>query len=137
MFEDPNSTKLCAGADVEMRVNRDEIAVGLSFMAVAGVFALAAIPNFVCPPRCQYSALHTCINNLRQLDGAKEQYLLDHEIRFNDMAIEQLCGPGRYLNRIPVCPAGGVYELGSVGEVPTCSVAGHAIPQSRRSPASN
>ena len=28
----------------------------------------------------------------------------------------------------PVCPAGGVYTIGAVGEKPTCSIAGHVLP---------
>jgi hypothetical protein len=29
----------------------------------------------------------------------------------------------------PVCPSGGTYTIGAVGEQPTCSIPGHALPQ--------
>jgi hypothetical protein len=29
---------------------------------------------------------------------------------------------------LPKCPGGGKYTLGKVGENPTCSIAGHALP---------
>jgi hypothetical protein len=30
--------------------------------------------------------------------------------------------------RMPVCPAGGRYTIGKVGDKPTCSIPGHALP---------
>jgi len=29
---------------------------------------------------------------------------------------------------LPTCPAGGKYTIGKVGELPTCSITGHALP---------
>jgi hypothetical protein len=40
-----------------------------------------------------------------------------------------------YLGRnqqFPVCPDGGTYSINPVGELPTCSVPGHRIPDSSR-----
>jgi hypothetical protein len=33
-----------------------------------------------------------------------------------------------YLRRWPVCPAGGTYTIGAIGEPPTCSVPDHKLP---------
>jgi hypothetical protein len=68
-----------------------------------------------------------CINNLRQLDAAKQQW-----------ALERQKTPGAMINpaevltyikggQMPVCPAGGVYSWNAVGTAPTCSVAGHTL----------
>jgi hypothetical protein len=38
--------------------------------------------------------------------------------------------PGEWSNSIPICPVGGRYKIGRVGELPTCSIArpGHSSP---------
>ena len=70
---------------------------------------------------------NTCINNLRQLDGAKQQWALEAKKNPNATPSEREIAP--YLkDGIPKCPAGGVYTLKTVDSVPTCSVAGHALP---------
>jgi len=51
--------------------------------AVIGLFALIAIPNFVREP-CTSSG-NACINNLRQIDGAKEEWVLEHNAKTNDV----------------------------------------------------
>lgn len=39
--------------------------------------------------------------------------------------------PTSWSNQIPVCPSGGIYTIGCVGESPKCSVGGprHSLPQ--------
>ena len=74
-----------------------------------------------------------CINNLRQLDGAKQQWALEN--RKLATAIPTAQDVVVYLkdNAFPMCPAGGTYTLNSVAVNPTCSlqgsVQGHALPQ--------
>jgi hypothetical protein len=34
-------------------------------------------------------------------------------------------GPNQEL---PACPGGGTYTIGTVGEKPTCGIAGHVLP---------
>jgi hypothetical protein len=69
-----------------------------------------------------------CINNLRHLDGAKQQWALENrqpaEAIPNPADIEPYLNDGALWN----CPAGGVYTLNAVGTPPTCSVPGHALP---------
>jgi len=76
----------------------------------------------------QASLLNSCINNLRQLDGAKQQWAL--EAGKNPDSIPTPQDVLRYLpnNQAPVCPSGGVYTLNAVGHKPTCSVQGHVLP---------
>lgn len=72
--------------------------------------------------------LNACINNLRQMDGAKQQWALENRKSITDVPTEK--DVAAYLkNGIPKCPAGGTYTLGAAGAAPTCSIAGHALPQ--------
>ena len=73
----------------------------------------------------QAAQLNTCLNNLRQLDGAKQQWALEHRQLPNAMpTVEQVAA---YLpNRtVPVCPAGGAYTLNVVSNAPSCSIHGY------------
>ena len=71
----------------------------------------------------------TLLNNLRQLDGAKEQWKLENPKATNDVPTWEDLLP--YLRQKPACPQGGTYFLGRVGETPTCSISGpsHTLPQ--------
>jgi tetratricopeptide (TPR) repeat protein len=64
---------------------------------------------------------NACLNNLRQLDGAKEQWALEHRKNPGDVPtrkeIADFISGG-----FPVCPAGGTYDLGALGEPPRCSL---------------
>lgn len=70
--------------------------------------------------------LNACINNLRQLDGAKQQWALENRKTAKETPpAEQLAA---YLkDGFPKCPASGRYTLNAVEAAPTCSVAGHAL----------
>lgn len=67
-----------------------------------------------------------CINNLRQIEGAKEQWALErgHEKGADPVPREiddyLVGGP-------PQCCSGGSYTYGKVGEAPACSLPGHAL----------
>jgi len=72
--------------------------------------------------------LNACINNLRQIDGAIQQWALEN--RQPATARVTPADVVRYLGGVmPVCPAGGVYTLTTVIIPPTCSVPGHALPK--------
>ena len=71
--------------------------------------------------------VNACINNLRQIDGAIQQWALENRqpatapVTPNDLL--------RYLRgTMPVCPAGGFYTVINGSTLPTCSVPGHALP---------
>jgi competence protein ComGC len=101
----------------------------LPAVAVAGVLAAIAIPNFV---KARASAQENkCASNLRLMDGAKRLWALEHKKQNTDTPTMEDLMP--YLaaalnDKAPVCPAGGVYTIGSVGQNPTCSVPGHVLP---------
>ncbi|NQU44225.1 hypothetical protein HQ520_13125 [bacterium] len=63
-----------------------------------------------------------CAENLLKLDAAKEQYALEANLS-EGTAVEMsdLVGMDKYLRQIPICPNGGTYTLGVLGQDPTCS----------------
>jgi outer membrane lipoprotein-sorting protein len=77
------------------------------------------------------SQRNACINNLRQIDAAKNEFALEKG-KANGTAVTE-ADIKAYIKldangNLPKCPAGGKYTIGKVGEPPTCSVAGHALP---------
>ena len=69
-------------------------------------------------------ALNVCVNNLRVLAAAKEQWALEYGRPTNEIPTWDDVRP--YLGRaeIPLCPDGGAYRLRGVGEAPSCSMGG-------------
>ena len=92
-------------------------------VAIIGLLAAIAIPSFI--QARTTSQQNACINNLRQIDAAKEQWALENGAVNGDAA------PG-YVNYInggaPTCPASGNYTVGVVGVDPVCSLANHVLP---------
>lgn len=75
--------------------------------------------------------MNACINNLRLIDAAKQQWALENKKQATDTPTMDDLRP--YLGHgpngeLPVCPDGGVYTVGAVGEKPACSVPGHVLP---------
>ena len=69
-----------------------------------------------------------CINNLRLIYAAKQAWALDKNKSDTDVPTEQDLLPYLKGGTFPVCPAGGVYTIGAVGVLPTCSIPGHVLP---------
>jgi len=80
-------------------------------------------------PAAVAAQLNTCINNLRQIDAAKQQWALENDKTADAVPSAQDLLP--YLSNLvfPVCPSGGTYTINAVGVPPTCSVPGHVLPQ--------
>jgi prepilin-type N-terminal cleavage/methylation domain-containing protein len=95
-------------------------------VAIIGLLAAVAIPNLV---KARKSAQkQACINNLKAIDGAKSIWALEMKKSDSDIPSDtDLFGPGKNIEKKPDCPAGGTYEVRSVGEKPTCSVPDHTI----------
>jgi prepilin-type N-terminal cleavage/methylation domain-containing protein len=108
-------------------------------VAIIGLLAAIAIPSFM--KARALSQKNGCINNLRQIDAAKEQAAL--EFRWtNGMTCR--VGTDAWVSNVnlyikgltgnstnpPTCPAGGTYAYALIGTNPTCSLAtsdGHAL----------
>ena len=100
----------------------------LPAVAVPGILAAIAIPNFV--KARATSQQNACINNLRQLDAAENQWALEKGKKNGDVCTEDdLKSYVRLADgKLPKCPAGGTYTIGPVGAAPKCSVPGHVLP---------
>gem|GEM_PF-677260 len=68
------------------------------------------------------ATMNSCINNLLQLDGAKQQWLLEYSKPTNNVPTLNDILP--YLIRKPICPQGGTYILGRVNDPTRCSIGG-------------
>ena len=92
-------------------------------VALVGLLATIATPTWV---RARTRAqTNTCINNLRQIDGAKQQWSLER--KQGPTALPQFSDISGYLKRTVLCPAAGAgatfdtsYEMNDVGTKPTC-----------------
>jgi hypothetical protein len=98
----------------------------LPAVAVPGMLAAIAIPNFA--KARTVSQQNACINNLRMIDAAKQQWALEKNKSATDVPTADDIKAYLAHSQMPVCPAGGTYTIGAVGEHPQCSVAGHVLP---------
>jgi prepilin-type N-terminal cleavage/methylation domain-containing protein len=93
-------------------------------VAIIGLLAAIAIPNFV--KARQTSQTNACINNLRQIDSAKQQWALEKGQLSTATPTSDLVVPylGRTGSVLPACPVGGsaAYNatLNAVSVAPTC-----------------
>src|SRR5882762_8787772 len=90
-------------------------------VAIIGLLAAIAIPNFV-RARTQ-SQMNACINNLRQIDGAIQQWALENKKNTSDAVVEADVTP--YLKNLVACPSGGTtfadsYTITDVATQPLC-----------------
>jgi hypothetical protein len=75
----------------------------------------------------QIDLLNACINNLRQIDGAIQQWALEHNKTENAVPTAQDIAPYFRDQTIPTCPAAGKYALNALNARPTCTIPGHAL----------
>ena len=123
-------------------------------VAIIGLLAAIAIPSFM---RARLtSQQNACINNLRQIEGAKDQYAMENGMTNNQViddsdtiAFSNLVSgtgaAGGYIKAYPACPASsnaaaGVtrtadrsasdYTVGGIGSNPACRrvPATHVLP---------
>ena len=90
-------------------------------VAIIGLLASIAVPNFV---KARTTAqMNACISNLRQIDGAIQQWALD--TKQGDTATVTAADILPYLKNSVVCPSGGKtfadsYSITTVQAKPTC-----------------
>lgn len=94
-------------------------------IAPVGLLAGIAIPSFMKARSTSQS--NACINNLRMLEAAKEQWALENKKAMGDTVM----APGvlKYLGmgRMPICPQGGRYTLNVIGKNARCSIPAHQL----------
>ena len=95
------------------------------------IIAAIAIPNFV-KARAPSQA-NACINNLRQIDAAANQFALENK-KTTGSTINYPTDLSPYIKvnsagSIPGCPAGGgTYVDAHVGDTPTCPLSSTVTP---------
>jgi hypothetical protein len=71
---------------------------------------------------------NSCICNLRQIDGAVQCWALEQKKMPGEKVTWKDITP--FLKNSVRCPQGGQYVIGpTISKTPTCSIAGHALPQ--------
>jgi prepilin-type N-terminal cleavage/methylation domain-containing protein len=99
-------------------------------VAIIGLLAAIAIPNFV--KARATSQANACINNLRQIDAAANQFALEQK-KSTGNTINYPGDLTPYIklnsaNSIPGCPANGTYSDATVGAIPACTLAATVTP---------
>ncbi|HSY74510.1 MAG TPA: type II secretion system protein [Dongiaceae bacterium] len=101
-------------------------------VAIIGLLAAIAIPNFIRARAT--SQANACINNLRQIDAAINEWALENG-KSNGAAVAAVSTVSAYIklnaaNSVPGCPAQGTYTTSTVGANPqvSCSLS-TATPQ--------
>jgi prepilin-type N-terminal cleavage/methylation domain-containing protein len=98
-------------------------------VAIIGLLAAIAIPNFVRARTT--SQKNACINNLRQIDGAKQQWALENKAATNASPVATDIQP--YMGRgtggtLASCPSDSSstfatsYVINDVQTAPTCKI---------------
>jgi len=72
---------------------------------------------------------NACINNLREINAAKQQWALETNQPATAIPTAQDLLPYFKDGVFPACPSGGTYMINAVGYLPSCSVPGHELPQ--------
>jgi len=91
-------------------------------VAIIGLLAAIAIPSFV---KARNTAQqNACINNMRQIDGGKEQAALANRWTETSNPSGMTATVNAYIKggTTPQCPSGGTYTYNAVGTNPTCSI---------------
>jgi hypothetical protein len=99
-------------------------------LCLIGILLVAVMPYFI---RARYpSAANGCLNNLRQIDAAANQFALENH-KTNGEAINFPADLTPYIKlnsqrKIPGCPGGGIYTITKVDDTPTCSLGNTVTP---------
>jgi len=90
---------------------------------IIGILLAIAIPNFVTARNS--SRARACIANLKEIDSAKQQWIMDNKAAsnyvFTDTNSSMPDLVPTYMRKLPACPAAGSYTVGDGTTNPTCS----------------
>ncbi len=115
------------------------VVLGLLVLALAVLCAIRAFAPFSIAQPYMY-----CVNNLRQIENAKEMYAEEYSLMTNGTIVTNVLLHPEQLstNYIKhsftnlVCPLGGKYAINRLSEAPTCSFQSqdkrHSIPSGKR-----
>lgn len=96
----------------------------MTVVFILGFLLAIALPNFL--QAREVSRAKTCVANLREIDSAKHQYILEHNVSaFTGVDSSNATLGGlypTYLHNFPACQAGGTYSTGDFAIDPSCSL---------------
>lgn len=100
------------------------IGIALAILLIP-IYAAIALPAFA---KARATAMQAvCINQLRQIETAKAEEALKTNLEEGQPVNTSALLPYFKDNQLPACPQGGTYDIGDVGEPPTCSIPGHKL----------
>ena len=92
-------------------------------VAIIGMLAVIAVPSYV--KARERSHVGVCLNNLRQIDGAKAQYAIEERLTTGATIPDGGLDPYLKAGFDQVLePSGGSYTIHVVGTPPECSFGG-------------
>lgn len=107
--------------------SRRALTVALLSAAAATIIGLVQSYRFYLKT-IQPSAKDPCLANLVQIRGAKDTWALVNKKTTNDLPTwSELIGATNYILTQPTCYKGGTYNIGRLGDNPTCTVPGHSL----------
>ena len=97
-------------------------------LLVLGVVVAVYVPRII--PRFTHAHAKSCIANLKQIDGAVQQWALEYKKL--DTETYSLTDPDLLMflkgSMLPLCPQGGRYLRGTnVLSAPRCTIRGHTL----------
>jgi hypothetical protein len=101
-----------------------------SCLACFGIVAVVGLAYVTANRRT--AAVPPCHDNLMRIELAKYDWASENDKTSNDIPtwddlrpyLPDLPNSRHWSNGLPVCPAGGTYTIGRVGELPKCSIGG-------------
>jgi prepilin-type N-terminal cleavage/methylation domain-containing protein len=97
---------------------------------ILGILVAIATPTWISAR--ENGRRRACVANLKQIEGAKEQWGMDTKAAPTDEpASTDLYGPSKYVKFEPTCPSGGKYTIGTLATPVTCdrpAGEGHVLP---------
>jgi prepilin-type N-terminal cleavage/methylation domain-containing protein len=70
---------------------------------IIGILLAIAVPNFI--KARESSRTKSCIANLKQIDSAKEQYMMDNKTTTAPSTLSTYVGSTSYIKNTPICPS--------------------------------
>ena len=89
-------------------------------VALIAVLAALAMPSYI---KSRHTARqNACINNLWQIDSAKEQAALSLKWLSGSQPTTVVVNTYIRGDTMPECPGGGIYTYGAIGSNPSCNI---------------
>ena len=119
--------------DLEIaRVHAGGLDGGLVRCIQNGRAATATAQRLARQPQGREPLLVRCLEgqlgDLRQIDGAKEQWALENKKTQTDTPVDtDLIGTDKYIKVMPTCPGNGTYAYNNMATKPTCTITDHTL----------